>query len=78
MARECLVTTNRRVRPCAVDARGRDVFAGDAVIDSMGCEHVVTGFCPIPGTRAAWLLAEDHTALVPHLVEKVVGDVRDQ
>ncbi|WP_417064453.1 hypothetical protein [Gordonibacter urolithinfaciens] len=61
-----------------MDARGRDVFIGDRVTDSMGCDHTVTGFQAIPGTCAAWILTDDHTALVPHLVEKVVGDVRDQ
>lgn len=76
MAATPCVTTSRRA--CVVDARGRDVFVGDRVSDSMGCGHTVTGFCPIPGTNAAWILTNDHTALVPHLVEKVVGDVRDQ
>lgn len=73
-ATPCFVTS---ARACAVDARGRDVFVGDVVLDSMGCDHVVTGFLPVPGTRAAWLLTDDHTALVPHLVDKVAGDVRD-
>ena len=76
MAATPCVATSRRA--CVVDARGLDVVVGDRVTDSMGCDHTVTGFCPIPGTSAAWILTNDHTALVPHLVEKVVGDVRDQ